>query len=186
MGAFESISQTTPSFSSLAIMDSSDPLVNGGSAPPNGTNPTEEEEEVDPIWLSSRTARQIYGLCQVEKVGTRHHLTAGTLILCYMKDIGRLLSLAASSISLLTLPQTDPPDAALPQGAERSEKFVLVVSEYFERLDVSPTNLNLSMALYFFSLSFFSPVQVNSNEYTVVSGAYPAVKDRTFGYKRPS
>ena len=28
------------------------------------------------------------------------------------------------------------PDAALPQGAERSEKFVLVVSEYFERIDV--------------------------------------------------
>jgi len=27
-----------------------------------------EEEEIDPIWLSSRTARQIYGLCQVEKV----------------------------------------------------------------------------------------------------------------------
>ena len=59
-----------------------------------------------------------------------------------MKDIGRLLSLAASSISLLTLPQTDPLDAALPQGAERSEKFVLVVSEYFERLDVRLMNSN--------------------------------------------
>jgi hypothetical protein len=45
--------------------------------------------------------------------------------------------LAASSISLLTLPQTDAPDDNLPQGAERSEQFVLEVSEYFERLDVS-------------------------------------------------
>ena len=31
------------------------------------------EEEIDPIWLSSRTARQIYGLCQVEKVSIRYH-----------------------------------------------------------------------------------------------------------------
>jgi hypothetical protein len=37
----------------------------------------------------------------------------------------------------LTLPQTDAPDDNLPQGAERSEQFVLEVSEYFERLDVS-------------------------------------------------
>jgi hypothetical protein len=46
--------------------------------------------------------------------------------------------LAASSISLLTLPQTDSPndDDNLPQGEERSEQFVLEVSEYFERLDV--------------------------------------------------
>lgn len=54
------------------------------------------------------------------------------------QDIGRLLSLAASSASLLTLPQTDGPDDGLPQGEERSEQFVLEVSEYFERLDVSP------------------------------------------------
>jgi len=108
-----------------------DSLVNGGSAPTDGAtaraNP-QEEEEVDPIWLSSRTARQIYGLCQVEK------------------DIGRLLSLAASSISLLTLPQTDPPEAPLPQGAERSEQFVLEVSEYFERLDSIQTNIRSSLA----------------------------------------
>lgn len=45
--------------------------------------------------------------------------------------------MAASSISLLTLPQTDGPDDNLPQGEERSEQFVLEVSEYFERLDVS-------------------------------------------------
>lgn len=53
------------------------------------------------------------------------------------QDISRLLSLAGSSISLLTLPQTDGPDDGLPQGDERSEQFVLEVSEYFERLDVS-------------------------------------------------
>jgi hypothetical protein len=54
-----------------------------------------------------------------------------------LQDITRLLSLAASSISLLTLPQTDTPEDNLPQGEERSEQFVLEVSEYFERLDVS-------------------------------------------------
>lgn len=40
-------------------------------------------------------------------------------------------------MSLLTLPQTDGPDENLPQGEERSEQFVLEVSEYFQRLDVS-------------------------------------------------
>ena len=54
----------------------------------------------------------------------------------YEQDISRLLSLAASSISLLTLPQTDGPDDGLPQGGERSEQFVLEVSEYFDLLDV--------------------------------------------------
>jgi hypothetical protein len=58
-------------------------------------------------------------------------------VLTHTQDITRLLSLAASSISLLTLPQTDSPDDKLPQGDERSEQFVLEVSEYFERLDVS-------------------------------------------------
>lgn len=54
-----------------------------------------------------------------------------------LQDITRLLSLAASSIALLSLPQTDgPEDADLPKGAERSEKFVDVANEYFERLDV--------------------------------------------------
>lgn len=59
----------------------------------------------------------------------------------HFQDISRLLSLAASSIALLTLPQTDGPNDNLPQGEERSEQFVLEVSEYFERLDVSsPSN----------------------------------------------
>ena len=44
-------------------------------------------------------------------------------------------------MSLLTLPQTDEPDDNLPQGEERSEQFVLEVSEYFERLDVRPPPL---------------------------------------------
>ena len=47
-----------------------------------------------------------------------------------------MLSLAASSIALLTLPQTDGPEDGLPQGGERSEKFVLEVRQYFKRLDV--------------------------------------------------
>ncbi|KIY46294.1 hypothetical protein FISHEDRAFT_47489 [Fistulina hepatica ATCC 64428] len=77
--------------------------------------------EIDPIWTSSRTARQIY-------------------------DIARLLSLAASSISLLTLPQTDDPDDGLPQNEERSEQFVLEVSEYFERLDSIQSAVRSSLA----------------------------------------
>ena len=52
------------------------------------------------------------------------------------QDITRLLRLAASSISLLTLPQTDEPGSKLPQGEERPEQFVVEVGEYFERLDV--------------------------------------------------
>ncbi|RPD82105.1 hypothetical protein L226DRAFT_564721 [Lentinus tigrinus ALCF2SS1-7] len=85
------------------------------SNPPMDQGPP---EDIDPIWLSSRTARQIYALGEVEK------------------DITRLLSLAASSMALLSLPQTDgPEDEELPKGAERSEKFVDVANEYFERLD---------------------------------------------------
>ncbi|KAJ6541907.1 hypothetical protein B0H19DRAFT_1239621 [Mycena capillaripes] len=84
--------------------------------------------EIDPIWTTSRTARQIYALGQVEK------------------DITRLLALAASSISLLTLPQTDAPEDNLPQGDERSEQFVLEVSEYFERLDTIQIAIRSSLA----------------------------------------
>jgi len=62
------------------------------------------------------------------------------------QDIARLLSLAASSISLLTLPQTDGPNDNLPQGAERSETFVLEVSEYFERLDAIQETIRSSLA----------------------------------------
>lgn len=88
----------------------------------------EQPSNIDSIWTTSRTARQIYALGQVEK------------------DITRLLSLAASSISLLTLPQTDTPEDNLPQGEERSEQFVLEVSEYFERLDAVQVALRSSLA----------------------------------------
>ncbi|CAA7264747.1 unnamed protein product [Cyclocybe aegerita] len=84
--------------------------------------------EIDPIWTTSRTARQIYALGEVDK------------------DITRLLALAASSISLLTLPQTDSPEDNLPQGEERSEQFVLEVSEYFERLDSIQVAIRSSLA----------------------------------------
>lgn len=84
--------------------------------------------EIDAIWMSSRTARQIYSLGEVDK------------------DITRLLSLAASSVSLLTLPQTDGPEDGLPQGGERSEQFVLEVSEYFERLDAIQGAIRSSLA----------------------------------------
>jgi len=84
--------------------------------------------DIDPIWTTSRTARQIYALGEVEK------------------DITRLLALAASSMSLLTLPQTDLPEENLPQGEERSEQFVLEVSEYFERLDSIQVALRSTLA----------------------------------------
>jgi hypothetical protein len=74
--------------------------------------------DADPIWSSSRTARQIHDLGRVEK------------------DIGHLLSLASTSLALLSLPQTDAPDENLPEGDERSEQFVAKVGEYFETLDV--------------------------------------------------
>ncbi|KIM47582.1 hypothetical protein M413DRAFT_22220 [Hebeloma cylindrosporum] len=95
------------------------------------TSVTEREtdgSEIDPIWTTSRTARQIYALGEVDK------------------DITRLLALAASSISLLTLPQTDAPGDNLPQGEERSEQFVLEVSEYFERLDSIQVAIRSSLA----------------------------------------
>ncbi|KIK30098.1 hypothetical protein PISMIDRAFT_26626 [Pisolithus microcarpus 441] len=86
------------------------------------------EAEIDPIWSSSRTARQIYALGEVEK------------------DITQLLSLAASSVSLLALPQTDEPEDELPQGEERSEEFVAKVSEYFERLEAIQVAIRSSLA----------------------------------------
>ena len=72
LGRFGSIS--TPFFLQSGHMDS-DAVASGGSTldnnptiftPINASRP--EGEDIDPIWLSSRTARQIYGLCQVEKV----------------------------------------------------------------------------------------------------------------------
>ncbi|PAV22101.1 mediator complex [Pyrrhoderma noxium] len=90
--------------------------------------PMEEDENVDPIWTSSRTARQIYALTMVEK------------------DISKLLALAASSVSLLTLPQTDPPESTLPQGEERSEQFVVEVTEYFNKLDSISQNMRWVLA----------------------------------------
>ncbi|KAI9057065.1 hypothetical protein FKP32DRAFT_1584683 [Trametes sanguinea] len=85
-------------------------------------------ENIDPMWMSSRTARQIFALGEVEK------------------DISRLMSLAAQSMALLSLPQTDGPEDDLPQGAERSEKFVDVANEYFERLDSIHIAIRSSLA----------------------------------------
>ncbi|KZT33404.1 hypothetical protein SISSUDRAFT_970571, partial [Sistotremastrum suecicum HHB10207 ss-3] len=42
--------------------------------------------------------------------------------------------------------QTDSPSAALPPGEERSEQFVLEVSEYFERLDAIHGNIRTAIA----------------------------------------
>ncbi|KIY69364.1 hypothetical protein CYLTODRAFT_420765 [Cylindrobasidium torrendii FP15055 ss-10] len=87
-----------------------------------------EHEELDPIWASTKTSRQIAGLGEVEK------------------SIGKLLTLAASSVSLLTLPQTDSPDDPLPQGEERIEKFVLEVGDYFETLNSVQEGIRSTLA----------------------------------------
>ncbi|KAI0289289.1 hypothetical protein BC826DRAFT_1032729 [Russula brevipes] len=92
----------------------------------SATHPQDYDD--DPIWSSSRTARQIHDLGRVEK------------------DIGRLLTLASSSLALLSLPQTDAPDAELPEGDERSEQFVEKVGEYFQTLDGIQTALRSSLA----------------------------------------
>ncbi|ETW86831.1 hypothetical protein HETIRDRAFT_406701 [Heterobasidion irregulare TC 32-1] len=99
-------------------------MAHNGSGDSSSSHVEPNIYEIDP----SRTARQIYALGDVEK------------------DISRLLSLAASSISLLTLPQTDGPDDNLSQGDERSEQFVLEVSEYFERLDAIQIAIRSSLA----------------------------------------
>ncbi|CAK5264354.1 unnamed protein product [Mycena citricolor] len=113
----------------------------------SGTSKPDEEREaieIDPIWTTSRTARQIYALGEVEKVTSiaeayNYHQRR-------QQDITRLMALAASSISLLTLPQTDAPEDNLPQGDERSEQFVLEVNEYFERLDAIQIAIRSSLA----------------------------------------
>ncbi|KAI0660526.1 hypothetical protein C8Q70DRAFT_57136 [Cubamyces menziesii] len=105
-------------------------MATNSSLPAHGSqeHPPNELDNIDPIWMSSRTARQIYALGEVEK------------------DISRLLSLAAQSMALLSLPQTDGPEDDLPQGAERSEKFVDVANEYFERLDAIHIAIRSSLA----------------------------------------
>ncbi|KAI0064487.1 hypothetical protein BV25DRAFT_1822845 [Artomyces pyxidatus] len=67
-------------------------------------------------------------------------------MLMLQQDIGRLLSLASSSIALLSLPQTDDSDSTLSKGEERSEQFVLEASEYFERLDAIQMAIRSSLA----------------------------------------
>ncbi|OCB85597.1 hypothetical protein A7U60_g7246 [Sanghuangporus baumii] len=94
----------------------------------NGEQREQPSERIDPIWTSSRSARQILALTDAER------------------GINKLLSLAASSIALLTLPQTDPADSSLPQGEERSEQFVLEASEYFEQLDQIQIDMRSSLA----------------------------------------
>jgi hypothetical protein len=59
----------------------------------------------------------------------------------YFQDIARLLHIAATSLSLLTVPQADPVDNAngeqLPDGEERAEMFVQEATKYYETLNVS-------------------------------------------------
>ncbi|CAE6422353.1 unnamed protein product [Rhizoctonia solani] len=73
------------------------------------------------IWSSSSSAKQIHALGEVEK------------------DIARLLHIAATALSLLTVPQADPADGSngeqLPDGEERAEMFVQEATKYYETLE---------------------------------------------------
>jgi len=93
---------------------------------------------------SSSSAKQIKALGEVEK------------------DIARLLQLAGSSLSLLTLPRPDGEDenGRLPQGEERSEMFVQEVTEYFSKLDA--IQLGIRKALSNLRLSRVSPSSINA------------------------
>jgi hypothetical protein len=108
--------------------------------------------DADPIWSSSRTARQIHDLGRVEKVGSLAlvALQPHNRARHPTQDIGHLLSLASTSLALLSLPQTDAPDENLPEGDERSEQFVAKVGEYFETLDVR-------LHRFFFNLHWHIP-----------------------------
>ncbi|PFH52310.1 hypothetical protein AMATHDRAFT_74358 [Amanita thiersii Skay4041] len=74
--------------------------------PPAENDAIRDASRIDPIWTTSRTARQIYALGEVEKVSEDN----------------------------------------LPLGEERSEQFVLEVSEYFERLDAIQVALRSTLA----------------------------------------
>lgn len=126
-------------------------------------------------WLSARSSRSV-----------SHHILYAmhTLILNLIltQDISKLLSLASSAISLLALPQTDPPESALPQGEERSEQFVLEANEYFERLDVRPSFLRIfTMNL----LLIRSPI-ANTYQHALDSRAHPPIPHRALHHRRPS
>jgi len=100
----------------------------------------------------------------------------------YPQDITRLLSLAGSSISLLTLPQTDAPADNLPQGEERSEQFVLEVSEYFERLDVSST---LVLNRSFISCQYRSIIYpVHPERHPILTCAHSACSNSALCHQR--
>jgi hypothetical protein len=130
--------------------------------------------DADPIWSSSRTARQIHDLGRVEKVGP---LALVVLTITYItthatqtQDIGHLLSLASTSLALLSLPQTDAPDETLPEGDERSEQFVAKVGEYFETLDVRL----LLLHRFFFTLHI--PSHTSLTKSTILQGIQMALR----------
>lgn len=115
------------------------------------------EHNINPVFLSTSTAREIYDLGDVER------------------EINHLLQLASSCIALLTIPELDPPEEGtdkkrgetpsseastprepppastaarqrLPIGEERAEQFVLEATQYYETLDRIHLSLRTAMA----------------------------------------
>jgi len=64
-------------------------------------------------------------------------------------------------MSLLTLPQTDASNDALPKGDERSEQFVLEVTQYFQKLDA--IHLALRSVLAQLRLARISPSSIDAS-----------------------
>jgi hypothetical protein len=98
-----------------------------------------------------------------------------------------LLSLAVSSISLLTLPQMDSPSNGLPQSEERSEPFALEVSEYSEHLDVScPSILTSCRSIDYCSTCVEHTMTVNSGRDPVSASAHSTFLHRTICHQCPA
>lgn len=123
-----------------------------------------EENNINPVFLSTATAREIYDLGEVEKVRACLRANNCMAVEAVVQDINKLLQLASSCVSLLTIPELDPPEEGkepanrgspssvastpreptatssrprLPVGEERAEQFVLEATQYYETLDVS-------------------------------------------------
>ncbi|KAG8814664.1 hypothetical protein FRB91_006988 [Serendipita sp. 411] len=88
------------------------------------------QEEVDGVWNSAESAKQIKKLCEVEQ------------------EIVRLMELASMSMSLLALPQTDSAEEAqaLPRGPSRSDAFATNAEAYFETLNTIQLGIRTSIA----------------------------------------
>jgi len=101
------------------------------------------------VWKSSRAGNAIQDLNQVDKVCAFLIYWLGVCLFRIAQpsqDIAKLLSIASTSISLLSLPELDGPEDDLPQGDERSEQFVDQAGQYFALLEDIQIRIKASIA----------------------------------------